>query len=170
MTETSNSIFNRKAVDRLRSPDDLEKYVRIANPSVWVALAACAALLMGLLAWGIFGSVTTSVSGTGVVVDGEAMCFLSAEDAAKVHVGDETNFGGNAMTVSEVTAIPLSRDEAGKVLTNDYLVNSLVKGDWAYQVVFDGDTSSLAEGVPITMSITVERIAPITLILGGNFS
>ena len=168
MVDASSSIFNKNATERLRSPDDLDKFVRVTNPSVWVVLAACLALLAGLLAWGVFGSVTTSVSSTGVSVSSNAMCFLTAEDAAKVHEGDAAFVGGEQMRVAKVAPIPVSRDEAGKILTSDYLVSTLMSSDWAYQVTFDGDTSELADGVPLTVSITVERIAPITLILGGN--
>lgn len=168
MADLPRSIFNRNATAKLRSPDDLDKYVRVTNPSIWVILAACIALLAGLLSWGVFGSVTTSVSTTGVCVDGKAMCFLSAEDVSKVNEGDPALVDGVKVTVAEVASVPVSRGEASKVLVSDYLVSELVKGDWAYQVVFDGKTDELADKVPLTVIITTERIAPISLILGGN--
>ena len=168
MADVSSSIFNKKATEKLRSPDDLDKYVCVTNPSVWVVLFACIAMLAGLLAWGVFGAVTTSVSATGVVVNGKAMCFLEAEDAAKVHVRDAAVIGGESAVVSQVASVPVSREEAHGVLVNDYLVSSLVKGDWAYQVSFDGDVSELTEGIPLSVNITTERIAPISLIFGGN--
>lgn len=167
MAEAGSSIFNQKATDKLRSPDDLDKYVQVTNPSVWVALIACIALLAGLLVWGVFGSVSTSVSTTGTVVDGVALCYLRAEDVAKVQEGDAAYIGDEQMTVAEVTTIPHSRDEAVMVLESDYLVSTLVSGEWAYLVTFDGDTSQLEEYVPLTVSITTERVAPISLILGG---
>ena len=167
MADAERSIFNQKATEKLRSADDLDKHLRVTNPSVWVALVACIALLLGFLAWGVFGSVTTSVSSTGAIVDGKAMCFLTGENAAKVHAGDAAYVGGEQMTVANVAVVPHSRDEAGKVLSSDYLVSTLVSGDWAYQVTFDGDTAGLATGVPLTVSITTERIAPISLILRG---
>ena len=168
MADAASSIFNKRATEKLRSPDDLDKFLRVTNPSVWVVLAACLALLAGLLVWGVLGSVTTSVSSTGVAVDSQAMCFLNAEDAAKVHEGDAAFVGGKRMKVATVAPIPVSREEAGKILESDYLVSSLVSGDWAYLVTFDGDTTELADGVPLTVSITVERIAPIKLILRGG--
>ena len=168
MADASKSIFNKKATDKLRSPDDLDKYIQVTNPSVWVALVACIALLAGLLAWGVFGSVTTSVSATGVCVNGQAMCFLQADDVAKVHVGDIANMNGKRMEVKEVAAVPVSQAEANKLLESDYLVSALLGGDWAYQVIFDGDTSGLADSVPLSVSITVERIAPLRLVLGGG--
>lgn len=80
----------------------------MTNPSVWVVLAACVALLAGLLAWGVFGAVTSSVSTTGVAIDGKALCFLDAADAAKVHVGDDASVAGEPMHVAFVAAVPVS--------------------------------------------------------------
>ena len=166
MAEQASSIFNKQATERLRSPDDLDRYVRVTTPSVWVVLAACVALLAGLLSWGVFGTVSTSVSGTGVVEGGQALCFLPADEVARLHVGDAAYVGGEQLKVADVSDVPLSRQEASEYLSSDYLVASLIEGDWAYKVTFDGDASKLAEGVPLTVSITTERVAPISLILG----
>ena len=72
------------------------------------------------------------------------------------------------MKVAGVSAVPLSRSEAREILMNDYLVNTLMQDDWAYCVSFDGDAAKLTQNVPLAVSITVERITPIRLILGGN--
>jgi len=168
MADTSSTIFNKRATEKLRSPDDLDKYVRVTSPSVWVLLAGCAALIVGLLAWGIFGAVTTSVGTTGACVEGKAVCFLDAEEVVKVKVGDAASVAGERMTVKSVSEIPVSRSEAGEILVSDYLVSTLVEGDWAYVVEFDGTTSELADGVPLAVNITTERVAPISLVLGGN--
>lgn len=168
MAQASPSIFNKRATEQLRSPDDLDKYVQVTNPSVWVVLAACVALLAGLLAWGVFGTVSTNVASMGVVAGGRTMCFLSAEDAAHVRVGDTAVMGGVTLEISEISEVPLSRDEAAEFLESDYLVATLLGDGWAYQVTFLGDNAQLAEGVPLPVSITTERVAPISLVLGGG--
>lgn len=165
MPEAPSSIFNKKATEKLRNPDDLDKYVRVTSPSVWVVLIACVALLVGLLAWGVFGAVTTNVKTTGVVIGGNAICLLSSENVAEVDVGDVAVVDGQRMTVSDVASIPLSAGEAREYLGDDYLVSVLMSGDWAYAVVFEGDTSEINEGIPVTVNITTSRVAPITLIL-----
>jgi len=167
MAEPTRSIFNQRAADKLRSPDDLDKYVRVTNPSVWIIFAACAALLVGLLAWGVFGSVTTSVSATGARVDGQVVCLLSGDDAARVHVGDPATVSGSSMTVSAISEVPLSREEANAFLQSDYLSAVLMgSNSWTYVVTFDGDASEIPEGVPVTVGITTELVSPISLILG----
>ena len=162
------NIFNKRATEKLRNPDDLDKYVRITHPSVWMVLGACAILIVGLLIWGVFGAVTTSVSGMGVVVNGEAVCYLDAEDATKVDEGDTAVVDGVQMKVAAVSTVPMSREEVDRELQSDYLLSALMNSDWAYKVVFEGDTSDMTQDVPVDMSITVERIAPISLILGSS--
>ena len=165
MAEAPASIFNKRATEKLRSPEDLDKYVQVTNPSVWVIMLAIVVLLAAVLVWAVFGAVSTSVTTTGVVVKGQALCFLDAEEVAKVKVGDVANVDGERMTVSSVASIPDSREEVNKVLESDYLVSALLEGDWAYSVIFEGDVSELASDVPLTVNITVERVAPISLIL-----
>lgn len=167
MAEHAAPIFNKAAMEKLRSPDDLDKVVRVTRPSVWVVLAALAAFLAGILAWGLFGTVSVNVSGNGVVTDGQAVCFLSTDDAARVQEGNGVLLGGAHLKVAGVSAIPLSRDEVAAILKSDYLVDTLVKEKWAYEVVLDGDISGLVEGVPLSMNIVTERVAPISLVLGN---
>ena len=165
MAEAPASIFNKRATEKLRSTEDLDKYVQVTNPSVWVIMLAIVVLLAAALVWAVFGAVSTSVTTTGVVVKGQALCFLDAEEVAKVKVGDVANVDDERMTVSSVASIPGSREEVSKVLESDYLVSALLEGDWAYSVIFEGDVSELASDVPLTVNITVERVAPISLIL-----
>ena len=169
VANADSTIFNKKAAEKLRSPDDLDKYVRVTNPSVWVVLAACVALLTGLLAWGVFGAVTTSVSATGTCLQGgEVVCFLAASDAAQVSVGDEAKVGDKQMKVSTISALPISRDEAQEIVRSDYLLSSLVNGDWTYVVHFEGEgTDDFNVGYPLTVNITTDRVAPISLIFKG---
>ena len=169
MPDLSPSIFNERAAQKLRSPDDLDKYIKVTNPSVWVVLAACAALLAGLLAWGFFGSVSTSVTTTALNTGQEVLCFLDADVVAQVKEGDPANIGGTPMRVAKVNNTPLSRSEAWEVVESDYLVAALLtEGDWGYAVFFEGDASNLDTGIPLTCTITTEQIVPISLIIGSQ--
>ena len=157
--------MQQKTKETLRNPDDLERFIKVTSPSVWAVIAACIGVLIALFIWGVFGSVTTNVSTKGVVVNGHALCFLPAEEAAKVKVGDAAEFNGEAMQVAEVGAVPMSIEEARTELGSDYLSDTMLVGDWGYRIVLSGESASVAQGIPQPVSITVERIAPIKLIL-----
>ena len=51
------SIFRQKSLDRVSSPEQLNDYIRVTTPSVWLVLAAIILLLVGMLAWSVFGTV-----------------------------------------------------------------------------------------------------------------
>ena len=170
MADVGSSIFNKKATEKLRSPDDLDKYVQVTNPAVWIALLGCVALIAGLLAWGAFGTVMTNVGTSAAVVKNsngtQVVCFLPYEQAFEVSEGDDADVNGTKMKVASVASVPISTDEAREILGNDFLASSLVPGDWSYLVTLEGDASELPEGVPSKVNITVNRVAPISLVLG----
>ena len=51
------SIFREKSLERVSSPEQMDEYIRVTTPSVWVALIALAVLLAGFLIWSIFGTM-----------------------------------------------------------------------------------------------------------------
>lgn len=54
----NNGIFRQKSIDKVSSPEKLDDYIRVTTPSVWIALAAIVALLIGVIVWGCFGELT----------------------------------------------------------------------------------------------------------------
>ena len=51
------SVFGQKSLDRVSSPEQLNDYIRVTTPSVWLVLAALILMLVGMLAWSILGTV-----------------------------------------------------------------------------------------------------------------
>ncbi|MBR0147438.1 MAG: hypothetical protein IJM25_12360 [Eubacterium sp.] len=56
--EKSSGLFRQKSVDRMSNPEQLNDYIRVTTPSVWLVLAAVFVLLVGIVVWTIFGTVT----------------------------------------------------------------------------------------------------------------
>lgn len=54
---TVNGIFRNKSLERVSSPEQLNDYIRVTSPSVWIVLIALVVLLVGMLTWSIFGKV-----------------------------------------------------------------------------------------------------------------
>ncbi len=52
-----SGIFRQKSIQRVSSPEELNDYIRVTTPSVWVVLAALVVLLVGMLTWSIFGTL-----------------------------------------------------------------------------------------------------------------
>ena len=51
------SIFRQKSMDQVSSPEQLNDYIRVTTPSVWLVLAVIILLLAGMVTWSILGTV-----------------------------------------------------------------------------------------------------------------
>ncbi|MCR5090461.1 MAG: hypothetical protein K6C08_13235 [Oscillospiraceae bacterium] len=52
-----SDIYREKSINRMNQPEDLNDYIRVTTPSVWVVLIAVALILVAILGWMIFGTV-----------------------------------------------------------------------------------------------------------------
>lgn len=77
--EEKNSIFRKKSLDRIASPEDLDNYLTVTGPGVWFTLLAVIVLLIGVFVWMVFGRLDTKLE-LAVVSDGEdAVCYVPEE-------------------------------------------------------------------------------------------
>ena len=72
---TDSGLFRQKSMDRVSSPEQLNDYIRVTTPSVWLALAAVLVLLAGMIAWSVFSSVPAHME-DGSVVEVHPMTFI----------------------------------------------------------------------------------------------
>ncbi|MCQ2472248.1 MAG: hypothetical protein MJ147_09465 [Clostridia bacterium] len=82
-----DEIFRKKSLNKIKSPEGLNDYVRVANPGVWMVLSAVIILLVGVCIWGALGRIETKVPANLVVKNGECVCVLNDADADKIKAG-----------------------------------------------------------------------------------
>ena len=93
---------------RISSPEQLNDYLRVTNPKVWVVLGAITLLLAGLLLWGGFTTIESYATGTARAVGGEiTVTFDDAEKAGKVQPGMQLEVGD---VRAEVLAVGADED------------------------------------------------------------
>lgn len=56
-------LFRKSSMDRVSSPEQLNDYIRVTSPGVWLVLAADIVLLMGACVWRIFGRLKKLIVG-----------------------------------------------------------------------------------------------------------
>jgi len=68
MTEPAqHSLFRKKAVEALQSPDRLDRPLEIVTPASWLPLLTMAALLALALLWSIFGHIPVTAEAPGLL-------------------------------------------------------------------------------------------------------
>lgn len=99
----SESIFRKKNLDAMKSPDTLDKYIHVANPSGWILLAAILCLLIGVLVWGMFGKIESTVATQVRVENGEAVGMLLPGETETIRFGMPVRIGDQQGTVLAVS-------------------------------------------------------------------
>ncbi len=56
---SSDSIFRKKSIDNINSPEALNDYIRVTSPPAWLVLLAVMILLTGIFVWCAVGTVQT---------------------------------------------------------------------------------------------------------------
>ena len=156
-----NKLFRSASLDRVNSPEQLNEYIRVTRPSVWIVLGAVVLLLVGVVIWGVLGTIETTVE-TGVrVQDGVITAFVSPEDAEKLSVGMPAEIDGRVGSVLSVENVPALPPEDAEPSLLYYAGLSGADICCRVQLSCDG----LADGI-YRATLTAERISPITFVIG----
>ena len=97
------SLFRKKSIERISSPEQLNDYLRVTSPTVWIILAAIVLLLAGMLIWGSIAQIDSYASGTARVENGSmTVTFDDPALARNVQTGMTIEVGSLAETVQSV--------------------------------------------------------------------
>lgn len=80
MAENKQTVFRKKTLERISSPEQLTDYLRVTNPGIWAILAAVILLLAGLLTWAAVGTLETSAAVKVIVTEHRAEVITLGTD------------------------------------------------------------------------------------------
>lgn len=95
-------IFRKKSLEKVQSPENLNDYIRVSNPGVWLLLVSIIILLAGVCVWGIFGHVDSTVPSVVYVEQGKAVCYVEEKDITSVHTGMTVKFANCEAKISKI--------------------------------------------------------------------
>ena len=81
MEGNQQTVFRKKTLDRISSPEQLTDYLCVTNPGIWVILAAVILLLAALFAWATIGTLETSAPVKVIVADHMAQVVPTGTEA-----------------------------------------------------------------------------------------
>jgi HlyD family secretion protein len=63
-----SKVFRKVSLERMSSPEQLDQMMQVTTPKGWVVLLALIILVVFAIFWGIFGSISTKVTGMGILI------------------------------------------------------------------------------------------------------
>lgn len=134
-------MFRKEALDRLSSLEELDELMHVTNPRSWLALLALGALLVLALIWGLFATISTTVTGRGVLTAAadanalDATVFVTLDDMPQIQPGmsvklalssvKKEHYGLLLGTIATVEDLPANGATMLRVLNNDAYMQTL---------------------------------------------
>ncbi|MGN0405430.1 MAG: hypothetical protein ACI4F1_09420 [Bariatricus sp.] len=153
----NDQLFRKKSMEKITSPENLNDYIRVASPGVWMTLCAVILILIGVCCWGMFGRLDTTVQ-TAAVSDGtRTVCYIAEEDIASVEEGMTVTIDDTDYKITAISHEPDQMTEEDAYLMH---VLNIDENSWVYEAEIDG---SLPEGL-YQGDITIESVSPMSFI------
>ena len=153
-----SNLFRKKSLERISSPEQLNDYIRVSTPSVWVLLTAIVILLVGVCAWGVFGHMDTTLTAVVLARENTLTAYVREADAAKVVSGAKVTVGdaqGTVLAAGEMVQVDDS--------FTDYMrhVGGLQEGEWVCAYTLD---AACPDGV-YAARIVIDSVSPMSFVL-----
>lgn len=111
-TQKHDGMFRQTALNKLSSPDSLDKLIKVTDPKGWLSLMGAIFIIIVTLMWGIFGKVPSKVVGNGILMKSGGI--KSIQNPSSGHITD--------IRISEGDRI-MKGDIIGRVSSTDILNN-----------------------------------------------
>ena len=155
----NESLFRKKSIKKISSPEQLDDYIRVSNPGVWMLLSCVIILLIGMCVWGIFGKLETSVSTVAICNNGKTTCYVRQNVLSNIENGMTVVIGDKEYFVTFVSSEPVKvTDDFGDYALH---IGKFQIDEWVYEIVIDAE---LNDGI-YEASIVTESITPISFLL-----
>ena len=180
-------LFREEALEKLASPDELDRLMRVTGPKSWLALIALCTIVAAVAIWSFFGSIPIEVnSENGILIKPDSIRDVVAQDSGVVTEVDispgdvveegqviarmESDDGDEADVVSffdgTVTEVLVRR---GMLVDRGDEVVVLERGDTSLQAVVyvpGDDARSLEEGMEVQISPSTVQVQEFGYMLG----
>ena len=97
MEKSDQSLFRKKTVDKISSPEQLTEYLKVTSPRMWIILAAVIMVLAAVVVWGFLGRMETVKEVRVIVTAGRAR--IVTLDSSELKRGMLLRIDGQEFTI-----------------------------------------------------------------------
>lgn len=156
----NSQIFRKESIDRISSPEQMNGYIKIANPGSMILLGIVLFFVIAGFVWAIFARVETTISGICVNKNNEHIIYVSEADGEKVSVGATIFIGNSEILVEEVgvDSLPVKAEDA----LDEYYCHMMGYDvdTWVYPIKYRGDIPSETD----RCELIIEKKSPISFL------
>ena len=91
-------IYRKTALDKISSPEQLDKSLKITSPLSWLVLIGLTLIVVVVIIWSIVGRIPETITTQGILVEPNGVCSIFAKESGtvvevSVDSGDSVSIG-----------------------------------------------------------------------------
>ncbi|MBQ9252439.1 MAG: HlyD family efflux transporter periplasmic adaptor subunit [Clostridia bacterium] len=115
------NVFRKSALDKISSPDQLDKVLKVTSPMSWLALLGVTLIIALVVAWSFVGSLPSTITASGVIVSANT----STNTILSTQRGTVQRVGSSGARVYDGTAVLELATSSGTELVNSNLLGTV---------------------------------------------
>lgn len=148
-----NNIFRKSSLERISSPEQLNEYVKITNPSVWYVILGLFSLLIAAGIWAFTGTIPQTVQMTGVAFTNEAQadkvyCYVTMSMSKRLSEGMKVQVSPDYAPREEYGYIFGKVESIGqKPVTEAEIINTFGSMQYVQEILPQGNVVEVIVGL-----------------------
>ncbi|MDE6035587.1 MAG: HlyD family efflux transporter periplasmic adaptor subunit [Ruminococcus sp.] len=115
-------LYRKASLERMSSPEQLDKTLKITSPLSWLALLGVTIIIIATIIWSVFGTIPETITTNGIIVSPVSTNSVYTEEpgivtAVYVSAGDELHLGDAIMEIqtNRGNNLKIISDQVGSV-------------------------------------------------------
>lgn len=154
----NSNIFRKKSLDKISSPEDLDRYIKTTTPSLWLLLISVILFLVGIIVWATLSTVSIESESTCNVSNGVVTCYITENRVESLKKDTYIEINNNKYPITKFNG-PIEAEEYS--YTAELHNSGIEKGTWYYEINSNCD---LKDG-KYDGRVVFEEINPISFVI-----
>jgi hypothetical protein len=154
-------------MQQVSSPEQLDDYIKVSNPGVWIVLVAILVLFGAAAVWAATAVIPTMVPTKAVLESpGRYVCYMPVGIEEHLKPGAEVQVGNLQGSITRIGETPLSYSNAARTLPNEYTAYALGLSEWNVRVEIQVGSSEepQAAGTISPVTIITAAVSPLSFL------
>lgn len=159
MAENESTLFRKSTLERISSPDKLNEYIKVTNPSLILMLLGVFAILVTGIFWMFVGVIPKTVDISGVVAtnisgDSGVYCYVPIGTSKRLAPGMDVQISPEYADKEQYGYIKGKVISVGsKVVTDEYLASNFPEPQMVYSAITLSNQNSGGNLVEVKLSM-----------------
>ncbi|MBI6030480.1 hypothetical protein H8K01_13745 [Clostridium perfringens] len=145
----NSNLFREASLKKMLKPeeDNITDYTKNIHIKDWIIILAIFILLVSTLIWLLTTKLPNKIEAVGVIKENQLICYLSPESCKSLTTDSVVKINNTYdAKISNISSIPLSKNEVKSKFDLDYYKSNLTISDWNMIVTIKYDSNSIIDG------------------------